>query len=109
MNTSVDKNIDLNLVTDNGKVTNLSGKERGLAARELFKIDTLDNSKEPISVITPNTLITIAPSYFLGIFGESVVKLGGKEQFLEKYKFYTSPNVMRQILTGISRSLMRRD
>jgi hypothetical protein len=98
--------IDLGLLTGNGEVRNLTGHENGVAARESFNLRTLDHAAEPVRVIVPEPVLTIAPSFFQGMFTESVRELG--DNFLEHYRFHASAIVMRQVERGIALARMRR-
>ncbi|WP_156478017.1 hypothetical protein [Acetobacter malorum] len=101
--------IDLNNVTNNGAVRNLSGKERGEAARNLFQLDNLDKASETVVVRVPHYLYAMSSSYFLGLFSPSVTRFGSKEKFLEHYRFEASPSIMKSVLHAISRCLLPKD
>lgn len=88
-------------LTDNGKVRNLSGKERGIAARRQLHIDDLDNTDGVVEVVVPDYVDTISPSYFQGLFSESIARLNGRDGFLRKYQFQSSNQVRQWIDVGI--------
>ena len=96
--------IDLSDVTGNGEVRNLSGKDRGLSARLHYKLDALDDSPDPVIVKIPDYLVAISSSFFLGLFSNSVEKLGGRERFLQKYRFEADGWVLDQVNRGIERA-----
>nr|WP_278377167.1 hypothetical protein [Brucella anthropi] len=100
--------ISLNELTNNGEVRNLSGHERGSAARNKFHIGELDTNEELVVIEVPAYIYTITPSFFQGMFAESVRRLGSRERFLEKYSFNADPVVLDQIEKGIRISLMQR-
>ena len=104
----IDGTINLYDLTKDGAIRNLSGKEKGIAAREHFNLDELDDINQLIVVNIPETLDAISSSFFLGMFSQSVVKLGSKEEFINKFKFNGSATLLRQINKGISRSLAPR-
>lgn len=93
--------IDLGVLAEHGKVRNLAGKERGVAARETLRLDQLDAADAIVDVIVPEYLDTISPSYFQGLFSESIEKLHGRSGFLEKYRFKASDQMMRWVEVGI--------
>jgi hypothetical protein len=93
--------IDLAALTDNGRVRNLTGHERGIAAREQFDLNSLDAAQEAIEVRVPDDLDAITISFFQGMFADSVRKVGSG--FLEHYRFHASPEIMEQVLRGIDR------
>ena len=95
-------------MTKKGTVNNLSGKERGIAARQKFKLDQFDTENEKIDVLIPETMDVITPSFFQGLFSQSIIKLGGKDAFLKHYKFKASAEIMKWINRGIDRCVMKR-
>lgn len=99
--------IELVNFTD-GKVRNLSGHERGLAAREFFSLDSLDDSEDMITVLVPEELDAIATSFFQGMFAASIQRLQGADGFRTHYRFSASPELLEQIDRGIRRVTMRR-
>ncbi|THK38630.1 hypothetical protein EHS39_08970 [Ensifer sp. MPMI2T] len=100
--------IELLELTGNGEVHNLSGHERGVAARAKFNLAALDEGSEPVVVAIPEFVYTITPSFFQGMFADSVKKLGNREGFLAHYSFIAPPIVLQQIENGIRSSLMKR-
>lgn len=95
--------IDLNILTDNGRVHNLTGKPAGINAREFLNLKELDRSSTPVNVIVPEHIYAISSSFFLGMFSESLQNLGGKDEFLQHYKFSADQNFMEQVEEGIKR------
>lgn len=91
------------------KTRNLSGHQRGKFARDFFCLDDLDHDPGGVEVIVPDYLDAIAPSFFQGLFAESVRKLGGREAFLNQYRFKAPIWIMHQIDRGIERSTFQRD
>ncbi len=100
--------IDLSPLTGNGQVRNLSGHERGVAARKEFRVAELDEVGESVRVIVPSDLYGLSPSFFQGMFAESVRKFKSREAFLEHYSFDAPDIVVEQIENGIDLSLMKR-
>lgn len=94
--------IDLTLYTAGGKVRNLSGKDRGLAARKDFDLDTLDIGPDGNKVIIPSYVYAISTSFFCGMFGHSYNSLG-QTGLLKKYHFEVSPQIKKQIDQGLER------
>ena len=93
--------IDLARFAGERRVRNLSGKERGMAARADLRLDDLDKGPDQITVLVPDFLDTISPSFFQGMFSESIRALKGKDAFLRKYKFKGSEGIMQWIDIGI--------
>ncbi|MGR6430451.1 hypothetical protein ACU5AY_05975 [Rhizobium sp. PAMB 3174] len=102
------KQIQLSELTKNGEVRNLSGHERGLAARQHFKLEEMDQEAGPVVVLVPRFVYTITPSFFQGMFAESVKRLGDRDKFLAHYSFDAEPVVLQQVESGIRSSLMER-
>ncbi|MBS7698673.1 MULTISPECIES: hypothetical protein [unclassified Chelatococcus] len=100
--------IKLSELTGNGEVRNLSGHERGLAARKKFQLEAADERGEEVLVVVPHEVYTLTPSFFQGMFAESVRRAASREKFLARYRFDADPVVLRQVESGISASLMRR-
>lgn len=93
--------LNLEILTDHGKIRNLSGKERGIAARSELALDALDIAPGTVQIIVPEYVDTITPSFFQGLFSASIAKLNGKEGFLQKYTFEGSAQVLRWVEVGI--------
>lgn len=91
-----------------GEVRNLSGHERGLAARMAFKLEDLDALPEPIEVVVPEDLDAISTSFFQGMFAQSIQRLGSRDRFLEHYRFHARPHLMLQVQRGIDAVQTRR-
>ncbi len=97
--------INLNELT-HGRVRNLSGHERGSAARAKFLLDELDKSNSRIDVELPPDLEGMTTSFFQGMFAASVKAAGS--DFLDHYRFHASPALMEQILRGIEKVQTKR-
>jgi hypothetical protein len=95
-------------LTEEGRVRNLVGHERGEEARNKWTLDELDSEDDPIDVLVPRELLTLSSSFFQGMFAQSVKKLGD-EGFRKRYRFNASPIVMQQVAEGIRDSLMKRN
>lgn len=103
------REIDLSELTKGGEVRNLSGHERGYAARQHFGLDGADNEAEPVRIRIPSGIYLLTPSFFQGMFSQSVRALGSsRERFLEHYRFDAPSVIMRQIDQGIERVQTRR-
>jgi hypothetical protein len=100
--------IDLNDLTRAGEVRNLSGHEKGVDARRHYKLNELDRYPEPVLVLVPELVYTLTPSFFQGMFAESVRTLRTREEFLAHYRFNATPLILRQIERGISAAQMQR-
>ncbi|MBN9033819.1 MAG: hypothetical protein J0I23_28910 [Rhizobiales bacterium] len=101
--------LDLDKLAGSGKVKNLSGKERGIAARAELHLDELDRDDNTVEVLVPDYVDAISPSYFQGLFSGSIQRLEGKKAFLEKYKFIANSRVLRWIDIGIRNATSSRE
>lgn len=95
--------LDLAKYTADGKVRNLSGKDRGLDARAQFGMNRLDQSADTVTVIIPDYVYAVSTSFFCGMFSASYNALGGRDQLLEKYIFKVPPELWPQIEQGLER------
>lgn len=96
------RTIDLTRYTADGKVRNLSGKDRGLDARAQFRMDEEDRQTDPVTVYVPDYVYAISTSFFCGMFGASYNVLR-RDGLLRKYRFEV-PDVLRpQIDQGLER------
>lgn len=86
-----------------------TGRSRGERLREQLKLDKIDFENFEIEVVIPEDTYTVTSSFFLGLFGPSVVRLGSKDAFYRKFHFKT-PEFLRQDLDGyIARALQGRN
>jgi len=101
--------IDLEELTQ-GKVHNLSGRLRGLAAREKFHLDEIDESSEPVEVRFPDYVYAVTPSFIQGLFAKSVERRGGSANaFRSSYSFIAPAVVLEQVERGLTAILTSRD
>lgn len=93
--------IDLGRLTGNGRVHNLSGKTKGQDARRDLGIEGLDKEIEPIIVVIPDEIYAISPSFFLGLFSQSLSHFGSRDAFMRHYLFKADSVIIGQIEDGI--------
>lgn len=84
-------------------VRNLSGHERGIAARNFYGLDELDSIDDEVVFTISDDIDGIANSFFQGMFAKSIRELSNDHDFLDHYKFRANSSVVRQIETGIRR------
>ncbi|MGP1354550.1 MAG: hypothetical protein ACTS1Z_14635 [Parasphingopyxis sp.] len=103
--------IDLAELTDGGRIANLSGRHRGLAAMTKFGLDwTNAESVRPMEVIVPDTIDSITPSFIQGMFGKTFEILGhSRDAFYGKFQFRASPSIADQVERGVTAILTSRD
>lgn len=85
--TSEKKNIIINLDDHRShKSLVFAGRERGEAVRKATRLEEIDDSGAKVTIVVPDDVISIASSFFLGMFGPSIRRLGEKE-FRARYNF----------------------
>ena len=83
-----------------------AGRPRGELARKRLRLDSLDQSSVPVEVIIPDETYSLNSSFFLGLFGPSVVHCKSRDGFLEKYHFQGPDFILQEVEAGIERALM---
>jgi hypothetical protein len=97
--------VDLARLTKD-EVSMLTGHERGVQARALFSLDSLEAQDDVVRIVAPTSLDTITPSFVQGFLARSISELG-RDQLLSKYDFSTLPAALREdFVTGIERLTM---
>jgi hypothetical protein len=70
----------------------------------------LDQASDSVEVHVPDYVYSLTPSFFQGLFGESVHALGNdKGSFLAHFRFIAPPIVLQQIERGLTAALTSRD
>jgi hypothetical protein len=96
--------IDLNQARIPANSELLSGRDCGQEFRKRFRVDQLDGTDEEVIVTIPDEVISMNTSFFLGLFGPSVRKLG-PERFLMKYQFQCDEVHLATVREGMSRAV----
>lgn len=92
-----------------GEVRTLSGQDRGVEARQMFALDALDATTDPVLVRVPDDLDAVTPSFVQGMFSKSIKRFQSRDAFLAHYRFVANAAILHQVDAGIRNSLMRRD
>ena len=69
------------------KSTTFSGRSEGADVRKKLELDSIEDSDNQITVKIPNYTTSFNPSFFLGLFYESVKKCGTVDAFKSKFTF----------------------
>jgi hypothetical protein len=86
-----------------------TGRDRGTRLRAQLGLDAVDEADKVVEVSIPEGTYTVTSSFFLGLFGPSVVKAGGKAEFFAKYHF-TLPEFLKPDVEGyVARALQTRN
>ena len=81
-----------------------SGRKRGESVRKAASIPNKDESDNQYIIVFPDDVYHVASSFFLGMFGDSIRKLG-RESFKGKYEF-TGPKALKRVVeSGIDEAL----
>lgn len=81
------------------------GRANGEKARQKLNVRELDALDTPVDVFVPENTYSINSSYFLGLFGDSVVSFGSKRAFLGHYRFHAPEVLMESIERHVERAL----
>ena len=88
--------IDLGTVRDPQSRT-YTGQPRGKAARSKLQIDSFDAREGTFSVRIPDDTYSVSPSFILGLFTQSIRRLG-RTGFLARYDFESWPVELREAI-----------
>lgn len=95
------------LVDGRDDISVISGKDRGILARAEMGISDLDEIDETVTVLVPDSVRAITPSFVLGLFGPSIRKYGSQERFFDHYSFDAKPYIVDQIRRAIGYGLLK--
>lgn len=82
-----------------------TGRPRGIALRERFKLERADSRLELVEVIIPEDVYSVTSSFFLGMFDKSILTYGSKDKFREHYSFKVPDRINNRIDEWIGRAL----
>lgn len=86
----------------------LVGRPRGEQAREKFALDKIDSKGEQVHVVVPTNIYSVNSSFFLGLFGPSIVLSGSRQAFFERYHFSASEELLKRFEGYVSRALQEK-
>jgi hypothetical protein len=93
----------------NGEVFNLAGHDRGLAARQRFDLDRMDNNAEVVFIHFPQGFRQVSSSFFQGMFSASVQRFGNLDAFFDHYVFDAPTHIRSKLIDYAEQVLNRRD
>lgn len=86
------------------------GRKNGQMAREKFKLDTYNPSTHKIILVTPESTRSINSSFFLGLFGKDIKKIGSPQGFYDYVDLSrTPPRFHEKIKQSTERALISND
>lgn len=81
-----------------------SGRPEGLKVRTEINLEVAESQLTKIIVDIPSDTIAFNPSFFLGMFGKSIIKMG-KDAFILFYEFKCSDHIKKNISENIDYAL----
>jgi len=97
------KTIDLSHYHAQGTIV-LSGRPKGAALRDTLNLDKLEQGGEQIQVVVPEEVVSLNSSFFSGLFGPSVQRMG-EDQFRQIYLFKGHSSLQEDVDAGIKEAL----
>lgn len=97
--------IDLDTVRTSPDARIFSGRDSGKSARQKLQVERIERTGEHIVVRIPDDTIAVNLSFFLGLFGTSIQKMG-EADFRQRYEFESRPVHQRSINEGIRKALL---
>ena len=86
-----------------------TGRPRGEQLRQQLHVDDMDGADSVVQVNIPESTYSISSSFILGLFGKSVVRLGSRQAFYEKYHF-NAPALFRDVVDScVARALQKKN
>ena len=82
-----------------------SGRERGESVRTALNLDAEDENPATVVVVIPEDTYSINTSFFLGLFGRSVRRLGSRDAFFGRYSFRCRPEILDDIEMAVQDAL----
>lgn len=67
--------------------TAFTGRLEGRMARADLKLDIKDSDENPYVVVIPKNTTSFNSSFFLGLFFDSIKRMGSIDKFYKKYSF----------------------
>lgn len=99
------KKMKIDFVSLGGPV--YSGRPRGAAIRAQYALDAVDkDTDQVVDVAIPDSTYSMTSSFFLGMFGPSVVRAGSSEAFFRKFHFDAKP-VLKTAFTGYVENVLQ--
>ena len=86
-----------------------TGRSRGEQLREVLHLDEADRDGRTVKVTIPAGTFTISSSFFLGLFGPSVMRAGSTKAFFDRYQI-ESPDYLKEAMDSyVQRALQPRN
>ena len=98
------------LVIDFGAIEGpvFTGRQRGESLRTKYKLEEMDALQAIVTVRIPDSTYSISSSFFLGLFGKSVVSAGNWNAFFGRHLFEAN-DMFKKIIEGyVTRALQEK-
>lgn len=84
-----------------------SGRPRGESLRRKYELDAVDTSPQSVTVTVtvPSTTYSVTSSFFLGLFGPSVLAAGSRDAFFRRFQFSATPVLLDAFADYANRAL----
>lgn len=99
--------LTIDLAKYNGPV--YTGRDRGERLRKELGLDRFDTEGSDVDVLIPENTYTVTSSFFLGLFGPSVIKAGSKGAFFERFHFRAPEYLKPEVEGYVARALQQRN
>lgn len=100
------ENVEVNLEKLSGKV--FVGRANGQAARKYFRLNKYSEKDNRILFLVPKDTISVNSSFFLGLFGEDVQRIGDFDKFFEYVDIrFVDDRFKDQLEVAVKRSLSK--
>lgn len=93
--------LDLGKAISVKKNTILTGKERGIAAREILNVEELYNDNDLVVILVPDNVVGISSSFINGLLSTVVEQSGGFEKFFPRLVIDAPPRIIEGIIQGL--------
>lgn len=87
----------------------LVGRPRGEQARKKYMLDNIDEDGGQVDINVPSNIYSVNSSFFLGLFGPSVVSAGSRQNFFSRYRFTASSELMERFEGYVARALQEKN
>lgn len=81
------------------------GRDKGQHVRARLDLDSVDLQRGEVRVRIPPSTYSVNSSFFLGMFGESIVRLGSSEKFFQHYRIEAPPSIGAEIQSIVQRAI----
>lgn len=101
------KTMEIDLSAYDGPV--YSGRSRGEALREKLALDHVDiDHNVRVHVTIPEDTYSVTSSFFLGLFGPSIVKAGSAGDFYAKFEISGKEAITERLASFVDRALQQK-